>query len=493
MGGPSTTFVHDTPRPLSLVSSNNHLLCFCLDLSLSRTPHSLLPYLTFFAVYLLNLLIMHASLIALAASLSVASAVTRGFNYGAVTREGAMKNEAAFTAEFNAAKGLANTDGAFSSARLYTMIQSGTDNSPISAIPAAIATDTKLFLGLWASAGQTIIDNEIAALTSAIEQYGEEFTSRVNGISVGSEDLYRISPTGLKNDPTGVGAGPAQIVSYIQQVRKALSGTALAKVAVGHVDTWDVWRNGSNSAVIDEADFLGMNTFPYFQVTEDNSIENAPTLFNAAFEITTAAAKGKPVIVTETGWPVAGKDAESGHPSTENARSYYEAVGCNTLFGKVDTYWYTLVDANTAVDSQPQFGIVGTTVSSKSLFDLSCDAPKSTSSKSASKTATATSASGSATGSASGSVSGSVTGSATASATGTTLVQVSTSGAAASGTGSSSGSGSGSGTGASATTGTASAPSSTSTTLTTTNAAGQMKASSFIGLVGAAAALIAFA
>merc|ERR1711977_110434 len=189
MGGPSTTFVHDTPRPLSLVSSNNHLLCFCLDLSLSRTPHSLLPYLTFFAVYLLNLLIMHASLIALAASLSVASAVTRGFNYGAVTREGAMKNEAAFTAEFNAAKGLANTDGAFSSARLYTMIQSGTDNSPISAIPAAIATDTKLFLGLWASAGQTIIDNEIAALTSAIEQYGEEFTSRVNGISVGSEDL----------------------------------------------------------------------------------------------------------------------------------------------------------------------------------------------------------------------------------------------------------------------------------------------------------------
>merc|ERR1712098_127023 len=93
MGGPSTTFVHDTPRPLSLVSSNNHLLCFCLDLSLSRTPHSLLPYLTFFAVYLLNLLIMHASLIALAASLSVASAVTRGFNYGAATTGTASGSE----------------------------------------------------------------------------------------------------------------------------------------------------------------------------------------------------------------------------------------------------------------------------------------------------------------------------------------------------------------------------------------------------------------
>ncbi|KAH9217739.1 glycoside hydrolase superfamily [Leptodontidium sp. 2 PMI_412] len=418
---------------------------------------------------------MHASLFALAASLSVASAVNRGFNYGAVTREGAMKNEASFTAEFKAAKGLANTDGAFSSARLYTMIQSGTTNSPISAIPAAIATDTRLFLGLWASAGQTNMDNEIAALTSAIQQYGEEFTSRVNGISVGSEDLYRISPTGLSNDPLGVGAQPADLVKYIKQVRKAIAGTGLSKVAVGHVDTWDVWRNGSNSAVIDEADFLGMNTFPYFQITEDNSIENAPTLFNNAYDITVAAAKGKPVVVTETGWPVSGKDAAGGHPSTANARSYYEAVGCNTLFGKTDTYWYTLVDANTAVDSQPQFGIVGTTVSTKSLFDLTCDPVKSSSSSSASRTATSSSASGSATGSATGSMTTSVSASATTVSPGST-----------------SAAGTGSGSGASATNGTSSGASPTSTTVTAAGAASQMKASTIVGFFGVIAALVAF-
>lgn len=284
---------------------------------------------------------MHSSLLALAASLSVASAVNRGFNYGAVTRDGAIKNEASFTAEFNAAQELANTDGAFSSARLYTMIQSGTQQDPISAIPAAIATDTRLFLGLWASAGQQNIDYEIAALTSAIKTYGEKFTSRVNGISVGSEDLYRISPTGLMNDPLSVGAQPAQIVSYIQQVRKAIAGTSLSSAPVGHVDTWDVWRNGSNAAVIAEADFLGMNTFPYFQTTQSNSIDNGPELFNEAYDISKAAANGKPVIVTETGWPVSGKTSGAAVPSSENARSYYEAVGCNTLFGSIDTYWVT--------------------------------------------------------------------------------------------------------------------------------------------------------
>lgn len=59
------------------------------------------------------------------------------------------------------------------------------------------------------------------------------------------------------NNPLSVGAGPDEIVKYIQEVRKALSGTALSKTPIGHVDTWTAWQNGSNSAVIDEADFLG--------------------------------------------------------------------------------------------------------------------------------------------------------------------------------------------------------------------------------------------
>lgn len=359
---------------------------------------------------------MHSSIIALAASIAVVTAQSRGFNYGAVTRTGAVKNEADFTAEFNAAQALPGTNGGFSSARLYTMIQAGTTNSPISAIPAAISSDTQLFLGMWASSGAETINNEIAALTSAIKQYGEKFTSRVKGISVGSEDLYRISPTGLSNDPLGVGAQPDEIVSYIRSVRRALADTPLSNVPVGHVDTWDVWRNGSNAAVIDESDYVAVNTFPYFQTTQDNSIQNAAELFNAAYDITVAAAKGKPVIVTETGWPVSGKDSGAAEPSRDNARAYYREVGCNTLFGKVDTYWYTLVDANTDTATQPQFGVVGTTLSTTPLFDLSCAAVRSSTSASVSGSSTSASAS------ASSAASGFVT--STSTANGTTVVVV---------------------------------------------------------------------
>lgn len=118
---------------------------------------------------------------------------------------------------------------------------------------------------MWASAGDAGFANELAALKSTISTYGSSLSGLVAGISVGSEDLYRISPTGILNGENP-GASPDTIVSYIQQVKDALSGSALADVPVGHVDTWTAWVNSSNSAVAQACDFVGVDAYPYFQV-----------------------------------------------------------------------------------------------------------------------------------------------------------------------------------------------------------------------------------
>lgn len=81
---------------------------------------------------------------------------------------------------------------------------------------------------------------EITALKAAISQYGNDFAKLVVGISVGSEDLYRDSPTGV-NANAGVGADAATIASYIVQVKAAVAGTILSEVPIGHVDTWTAW------------------------------------------------------------------------------------------------------------------------------------------------------------------------------------------------------------------------------------------------------------
>lgn len=197
------------------------------------------------------------SVVASAALLSTANAAIKGFNYGAQFNNDAAKTLTDFEYEFNDAKTLPGTDG-WTSARLYTMIQHGTQNTVIEAIQAAINTKTTLLLGLWASAGQESFNNEIAALKAAISQYGTAFTDLVVGISVGSEDLYRISPDGAGGNP---GAEPDVLVSYIKQVRDAIAGTSLSGAKLGHVDTWQVYVNASNSAVIDNVDWIGMGAY----------------------------------------------------------------------------------------------------------------------------------------------------------------------------------------------------------------------------------------
>lgn len=219
---------------------------------------------------------------ALAACISLTSGQSvRGFNSGSTDLTGAVKTQADFQAEFENQKKLQGTNGVFRNTRLYTMIQGGTTSDPISAIPAAIASNTGLLLGLWASAGQSLcsclrtprplllipspgqetFNSELAALAATIKQYGSQVAPLIRGISVGSEDLYRETPTGIKSN-AGPGADPNTLKNYIGEVRKAIAGTAFSKVPVGHVDTWTAWTNGTNQVAWEACDWVGLDEYP---------------------------------------------------------------------------------------------------------------------------------------------------------------------------------------------------------------------------------------
>lgn len=128
-----------------------------------------------------------------------------------------------------------------------------------------------------------------------------------------------------------------------------------------------------------------------------NSIANGPGLFNDAFGATKAASQGKEVWVTETGWPVSGPAGNLAEASTANAKTYWDDVGCETLFGKTNTWWYTLQDASPDTPS-PSFGVVGSTLSTTPLYDLSCNASSSSSSSAVASGTTVSGGGGAATG-----------------------------------------------------------------------------------------------
>ncbi|KAF2742916.1 glycoside hydrolase family 17 protein [Sporormia fimetaria CBS 119925] len=315
-----------------------------------------------------------SSLLASAAVLTSVEAQNgyKGFNYGAFFNNQVPKKQVDFEYEFRAARQLPGTNGQFTSARLYSMVQWQTQNTVIEAIQAAINTQTTLLLGMWASSGQEAFNGEISALKTAIQQYGKAFTDLVVGISVGSEDLYRITPTSIQNGG-GPGAQPAELLNYIRQTRDAVRGTALEGKPIGHVDTWTAFVNGSNAAVISELDFLGMDGYPYFQTTMANSIENANRTFYDSLDATVRAAQGKPVWVTETGWPVIGAQQNQAVASAENARIYWEDVSCSLMAKGVNFYYYMLQEAQYGNPS-PDFGVKGPgdLMQVPNRFDLSC-------------------------------------------------------------------------------------------------------------------------
>merc|ERR1712093_44850 len=259
--------------------------------------------------------IMKSSILAVLGGASTALAAVRGFNYAS---QGQSYD--GFASQFKTAASLAGADD-FTSARLYTMIQEGTTNTPIDAIHAAIDTNTTLLLGLWASVDQSSFDNEITALKSAISQYGSSFAELVVGISVGSEDLYRISETGIAAG-SGVGQSPDVLVDYIGQVRSAIKGTSLGSKPVGHVDTWNVYVNGSN------CDFLGLDEYPYYQTTDVNTIGNSSFLFFQAYDRVQAVSGGKPIWITEAGWPVSGPTSNLAVASVDDAETFWQGVAC---------------------------------------------------------------------------------------------------------------------------------------------------------------------
>lgn len=399
--------------------------------------------------------------------------------------------------------------------------QGGTTNDVISAIPAAISTKTSLLLGLWASGGDASFANELAALKTAISQYGDSLGPLVAGISVGSEDLYRITPTGIENN-SGVGAGPDVLTNYISQVRAAIANTALSGASIGHVDTWTAWVNGSNSAVIDAVDWLGVDAYPYFQNTMANGIAQGAGLLDSAISETTGAAQGKPVWVTETGWPVSGDQENEAVASTENAKTFWDEAGC-PRFGSVNIWWYTLQDSAPTTPN-PSFGVIGSTLTTTPLYDLSCSGSTSNtsttttaaSSTAAQPTTTAVQQSSSAAApppasSSPGVIVGGAAGGSSIAAAQTTLATttpvntvvaptttVGSGSGAGNGTGSGSGSGSGAGNSTSASTGrggstttTSSGGSSTSGAVVVTNAGVALSGSIGAGFAALVAAILA--
>jgi len=184
-----------------------------------------------------------SALLSLLAALPSASAFIKGFNIGANDPDGSCKTQAEWQKAFTQLNGLPS--GPFNSVRLFA---SSDCNTLANAVPAAIATGTKLLVGVW-TADDAHFGAEKAALINAISAYG---TGWILAVSVGSEVGYRKELPAWK------------MAQQIYDVRGMVRSMGVS-APVGAVDTWTTWVDGQYTDVITACDFVGTDGYPYWQ------------------------------------------------------------------------------------------------------------------------------------------------------------------------------------------------------------------------------------
>lgn len=158
----------------------------------------------------------------------------------------------------------------------------------------------KAAMGAWISDDLAANETELQNLIRAGQNREADL------LIVGSEVLRR-------SDSGEAHLDEAQLLAYINRVKKAVPG-----IPVSSADTYNVLLHHPN--LMNAVDVVLVNYYPYW---EGVKVSNAMFYIHDSHKQVVAAANGKPVIVSETGWPSDGNPVGDAVPSLANASSYF--------------------------------------------------------------------------------------------------------------------------------------------------------------------------
>jgi exo-beta-1,3-glucanase (GH17 family) len=169
-----------------------------------------------------------------------------------------------------------------------------------------------------------------AWLSDDLDANEEQITSLIGIGQAGEADLLIVgSEVLLRHDLT-----EAQLIDYINQVKTAVPG-----VPVSTADTYAELLY--HPAVMETCDWVLPNYYPYW---EGKNINEALYFINLWHMQVVAAAGGKPVVVSETGWPSAGPTLGEAKPSPENASFFFLNFISWAKAKDVDYYYFEAFD-----------------------------------------------------------------------------------------------------------------------------------------------------
>ncbi len=166
-----------------------------------------------------------------------------------------------------------------------------------------------------------------------------------NLIDLAKQGLVDIAVVGnevlLRNELSEI-----EIINYLKQVKQALPD-----IPVAYVDAY--YKFLENPKLIESSDLILANCYPFW---EGCDINNASNYLKHMYAVTKAAAKNKPVIITETGWPNMGEATGNAKPSFENAMRYFTQVNNWSQNNNINLFYFSSFDESWKVHHEGDVG-----------------------------------------------------------------------------------------------------------------------------------------
>lgn len=187
----------------------------------------------------------------------------------------------------------------------------------------------KTMVGAWISHDKKRNEREIETLVQLAKD------GLVDIAAVGNEVL-------LRNE-----LSEQELLQYLKQVRALLP----SHVPLGCVDTY--FHFIENPAVADACDVILINCYPFWEGADNN---HASAYLQHMYELTKSVAKGKKIIITETGWPSKGQEVLEARPSAENAMKYFINALQWTKSENIELFYFSSFDESWKVHQEGEVG-----------------------------------------------------------------------------------------------------------------------------------------
>jgi GPH family glycoside/pentoside/hexuronide:cation symporter len=193
---------------------------------------------------------------------------------------------------------------------------------------AAHEKGLKTMVGAWIDSNKANNEEEIKGLIDLAKK------GYVDIAVVGNEVL-------LRNELT-----KQELLGYISMVKKALPN-----IPVGYVDAYFQFKEHPD--LVDACDILLANCYPFW---EGCRIDQASGYLKQMYLVAQEAAKGKKVIITETGWPDQGTSNEAAQPSEENAIKYFINAQNWAQHENIEMFYFSSFDESWKVRHEGDVG-----------------------------------------------------------------------------------------------------------------------------------------